>query len=112
MDWKSTAQGLAFVAAPLVVAGAAVAVAHVGKTAASNPRRRRPSRAEMIAALGLEPEGHTRGLGPVTVDGAGDLRRYRPTRQKYNFSDAEYWDEIQHGTSRAAAEARRKLGID
>jgi hypothetical protein len=93
MDWKSTAQGLAFVAAPLVVAGAAVAVAHVGKTAASNPRRRRPSRAEMIAALGLEPEGHTRG-------------------QKYNFSTAEYWDEIQHGTSRAAAKARRKLGID
>jgi hypothetical protein len=36
-DWKSTAQGLAFVAAPLVVAGAAVAVAHFGKTAASNP---------------------------------------------------------------------------
>jgi hypothetical protein len=41
IDWKSTAQGLAFVAAPLVVAGAAVAVAHFGKTAASNPRSRK-----------------------------------------------------------------------
>jgi ribosomal protein S20 len=37
MDWKSTAQTVGIVAAPLVVVGAAVAVAHVGGVRA-NPR--------------------------------------------------------------------------
>ena len=38
MDWKTTAQTLGIVAAPLVVVGAAVAVAHAGGVRA-NPRK-------------------------------------------------------------------------
>jgi hypothetical protein len=52
----------------------------------------RPSRAEMIAALGLEPEGSKRS-------------------QKYDFSTANYWKEIRFFGSRAAQEARAKLGL-
>jgi hypothetical protein len=52
----------------------------------------RPSRAEMIAALGLEPEGRTRG-------------------SKYNFSTANCWKKIRFHGGPAAAEARYILGV-
>jgi hypothetical protein len=52
----------------------------------------RPSRAEMIAALGLEPEGRTRG-------------------SKYDFPTADFWKKIRFHGSVAAGEARRKLGL-
>ena len=48
--------------------------------------------AAMIAALGLDPEGSRRG-------------------DKYDFSTADYWKEVRFFGSRAATEARRKLGI-
>ena len=52
----------------------------------------RPSRADMIAALGLEPEGSRRS-------------------QKYDFSTADYWKEIRFFGSRAAEQARNILGV-
>lgn len=53
---------------------------------------RQPSRAEMIAALGLEPEGRSR-------------------MQKYAATTAEYWRRIRHGGAPTDVAARRKLGI-
>ena len=55
-------------------------------------KTRRPSRAEMIAALGLEPEGRTRG-------------------QKYAFSTSEFWTKIRTHDSEAARKARATLGV-
>jgi hypothetical protein len=55
-------------------------------------RRSVPDRADMIAALGLEPEGKTRG-------------------SKYNFSTAEFWKKIRTGQSNAVVKARLKLGV-
>lgn len=52
----------------------------------------RPSRAALIAALGLEPEGRTRG-------------------SKYDFTTSDYWKEVRFFGSRAAQEARVKLGL-
>lgn len=100
-------QALAIVAAALA-AGTAVAMAieatpghgKFGKSRAARPADdepaenpvRRPSRKEMIAALGLEAEGKKRS-------------------EKYDFSTKEYWNKIRNGTSRADASARRTLGI-
>lgn len=53
---------------------------------------RRPTRAEMIAALGLDPEGRSR-------------------QQKYAFTTAEFWQKIRHHKSEAARKARAKLGV-
>ena len=60
--------------------------------AAANRLTREFSRAELIAALGLEPEGHTRG-------------------QKYNFTTDEFRRKVAFSAVQAAVEARRRLGI-
>lgn len=52
----------------------------------------RPSRADMIAALGLEPEGRSR-------------------QQKYDFTTDEFWKKIRFHQSESARKARVKLGI-
>jgi hypothetical protein len=52
----------------------------------------RPSRKDLIAALGLPAEGHTRG-------------------SKYAATTQEFWNKIRHGESEAVKEARRQLGI-
>jgi hypothetical protein len=57
-----------------------------------NPRERRPSRADMIDARGLEPEGRSR-------------------QQKYAATTAEFWKKVKYGSSEMDVEARRKLGI-
>jgi len=61
---------------------------------AENPRKRTtiPNRADMIAALGLEPEGKKRS-------------------EKYDFTTKEYWDVIRNEDSRSARRARQKLGL-
>lgn len=53
---------------------------------------RRPTRAEMIAALGLEAEG-------------------RGQQNKYNFSTAEFWKKIRTHHSEAARRARARFGL-
>jgi hypothetical protein len=102
---NQSGQVLALVAAALA-AGAAVAMVieatpHGGRRgrsvepeAETNPRKRStvPNRADLIDALGLEPEGKSRG-------------------QKYAMTTKEYWHMVQHSDSRAAKSARRKLGI-
>ena len=60
--------------------------------AAANRLTRAFSRAELIAALGLEPEGHTRG-------------------QKYNFTTDEFRRKVAFSAVQAAVEARHRLGI-
>jgi hypothetical protein len=47
----------------------------------------RPSRKDLIAALGLPPES------------------------KYAATTQEFWNKVRHGTSEAPKEARRKLGL-
>ena len=51
-----------------------------------------PDRKDLIAALGLEPEGSRRS-------------------DKYAATTKEFWDKVRHGTSEAAKDARRKLGL-
>jgi len=62
-------------------------------------RRRRPSRKEMIAALGLEPESRKRSLSGKLTD-------------RYAASTSEFWDKIQHGAAPAHFNARKALGIE
>jgi hypothetical protein len=62
------------------------------KTGAHSPRRSVPNRSDLIAALGLEPEGRSRG-------------------QKYDFTTLEFWKKIQTHNSEAARRARRVLGL-
>jgi len=59
-----------------------------------SPSRRRavPNRADLIAALGLEPEGTKRG-------------------QKYDFTTAEFWHKVRTHSSPAAVRARRVFGL-
>ena len=61
-------------------------------------RHRRPSRKEMIAALGLESETRHRGMTGVAIG-------------RYGASTAEFWQKIKHGKGSAHAEARRRLGL-
>ncbi len=51
-----------------------------------------PNRADMIAALGLEPEGRKRG-------------------DKYAYTTAEYWRDIRTRHSEAHRRARKILGV-
>jgi hypothetical protein len=61
--------------------------------AGSSPRRRTvPNRKDLIAALGLEPEGRTR-------------------MQKYAFTTAEFWRKVRTHHSKAARRARRVFGL-
>ena len=53
---------------------------------------RRYNRKDLIAAIGLEPEGKTRG-------------------SKYDFSTAEYVKEILTGTAPRYVKARKKLKL-
>jgi hypothetical protein len=55
-------------------------------------RRSLPSRAELIAALGLDPEGSSR-------------------QQKYAATTQEFWQRVQHGTAPTDIAARKKLGL-
>jgi hypothetical protein len=55
-------------------------------------KRSVPNRADLIAALGLEPEGRTRG-------------------QKYAFTTTEFWKKIRMHHSEAARNARRVFGL-
>lgn len=55
-------------------------------------RRSVPNRAEMIAALGLEPEGRGRG-------------------NKYAYTTAEYWRDIRNRKSDAHRRARKHFGL-
>jgi hypothetical protein len=86
-------QALAIVAASVAAATAVAMV--VGASPRRNPRRRRsmPNRADMIAALGLDPEGPHRN-------------------DRYAATTKEFWHKVQHGTYPAAAKARRTLGIE
>jgi hypothetical protein len=62
---------------------------------AAKKRRRRhtvPDRRDLIAALGLEPEGTKRG-------------------DKYDFSTKEFYAKVLTGESKAAKRARRILGV-
>jgi hypothetical protein len=56
-------------------------------------RIRRPSRKDMIAALGLEPEGSKRG-------------------QKYAATTAEFWSRVRNGSAPSAVKARNVLKIE
>jgi hypothetical protein len=56
-------------------------------------RIRKPSRSEMIAALGLDPEGRKRG-------------------QKYAATTKEFYSRVCHGSAPSVIEAREKLGIE
>ncbi len=58
----------------------------------------RPSRKEMIAALGLPPETRHRGMTGVAIG-------------RYAASTAEFYNRIKHGSSRADIKARERLGI-
>jgi hypothetical protein len=62
-------------------------------------RTRRPSRAEMIAALGLEAETRHRGMTGVAIG-------------RYAATTAEFWHRIRHGSSQMDVEARRRLGVE
>jgi hypothetical protein len=55
-------------------------------------RRSPPNRAELIAALGLDPEGSSR-------------------QQKYAATTQEFWQRVQHGTAPTDIAARKKLGL-
>jgi len=59
---------------------------------------RSPSRADLIEALGLEPESRKRSLSGAMTD-------------RYAATTKEFWDKVRYGTSEAAKSARRKLGI-
>jgi len=56
-------------------------------------RRSIPARADLIAALGLEAEGKTRG-------------------QKYDFSTKEFWERVKREDSPRAKRARKELGVE
>lgn len=58
----------------------------------------RPSRKDLIAALGLPPESRRRALNGQQTD-------------KYAATTQEFWNKVRHGTSEAPKEARRKLGL-
>ena len=59
---------------------------------------RKPSRKELIAALGLSPESRKRSLSGHLTD-------------RYAASTQEFWNKVRHGTGEAASAARRKLGL-
>ena len=60
---------------------------------------RKPSRKEMITALGLEPETRHRGMTGVAIG-------------RYAATTAEFWHKIKYGTSEVAKkEARQQLGL-
>lgn len=65
---------------------------HLHKRYGHGRRHTRPDRKEMIHALGLEPEGHTRG-------------------DKYAYTTAEYWHDIKHRHSEAHRKARKHFGL-
>jgi hypothetical protein len=51
-----------------------------------------PNRKDLIAALGLEPEGRTRG-------------------SKYDYTTSDYWKKVRFHDSPAARRARQHFGL-